>query len=259
MSIVERDGDQVVKRLATDHPAGAGFPQAMAAVGPDGLATYLRTLAGAGVRLVPGLRVVDQGPELAVAHRWVPGPVLLDAAEDATMFVDAVVQIAGWVRALEETDARLDTNLANFCLTPAGRVVLVDVLPPLVPSARPVPHGPFGQLFDALCFQTPVTLDALVGYAARALLRADTPVPADQVARLARLRTGPPAAPTPFAAEWFRSRAVLALRGLTGQVPAHTVHDYFAATSVLGFAALTPDQQAARVAHVDQMIKELSL
>ena len=259
MSIVERDGDQVVKRLVTEHPAGTGFPQAMAAAGPAGLAAYLRTLAGAGVRLVPGLRVLDQGPELAVAHRWVPGPVLLDAAEDTTRFVDADVQIAGWVRALEETDARLDTNLANFCLTPDGQVVLVDVLPPLVPSARPVPDGLFGQLFDALCFQTPVTLDALVGYAARALLCTDTPVPVDQIARLAQLRTGQSETEAPFAAEWFRSRAVLALHGLAGKATADTVHDHFAMTSVLGFAALSAVEQAARVVRVDQMIKELSL
>jgi hypothetical protein len=164
-----RDGDDVIKVLHGQHPAGARFVAAAQNVGVTGMTTYLSTLRTAGVTLPPHLSVVSLRP-LAVRHRWVTGPVLLDCASaDPSRFIDAVIEIAQWVRVLDATDARLDTNLANFCLA-EDRVVLLDVLPPLIPSVRPEQANLFEALFTALCFDSRVILDALIGYAARALL-----------------------------------------------------------------------------------------
>lgn len=165
-----RDGEHVIKVLDVQHPAGARFVAAALGAGRAGMETYLATLRAAGVALPPDLEVVSTEP-MAIRHRWVTGPVLLDhACVDPSRFVGAVAEIAGWVDALADTDARLDTNLANFCLADE-RTVLVDVLPPLIPSRRPEPSNLFEVLFTALCFDTAMIRDALIGYAARALLR----------------------------------------------------------------------------------------
>ncbi len=206
-----RDDDHVIKVLDARHPAGARFVTAALAAGRTGMDTYLSTLRAADVILPPDLAVVSVEP-LAVRHRWVTGPVLLDyASVDPSSFVGAVAEIARWVHVLGDTDARLDTNLANFCLAD-GQVVLVDVLPPLVPSAGPEPSNLFEVLFSALCFDTAVIHDALIGYAARALLRSVAGGAARQRGHLARqIRpAGAEPAGSSFPASWFRARAALA-------------------------------------------------
>jgi hypothetical protein len=255
-----RDGDYVIKVLGGQHPAGTRFVAAAQRVGMTGMHTYLSTLRAAGVALPPSLSVVSARP-LAVRHRWLRGPGLLDCASaDPRRFVDAVVEIALWVRALDGTDARLDTNLANFCLDD-DRVVLVDVLPPLVPSTRPEPSNLFEVLFDALCFDTSVTLDALIGYAARALLHASMSVAARQREDLACQL--PPEAAKPFQerfpALWFRARVVLILRALAGQVAPGAVPEFFALTSVRALRDLPEAHRAARLRQVEQAVKELAL
>lgn len=225
-----RDGDDVIKVLDGRHPAGAQFVAAAQTVGVTGMNIYLSTLRAAGVTLPPRLSVESAQP-LAVRHRWVTGPVLLDyASVDPSRFVDAVIEVAQWVRALDATDARVDTNLANFCLTD-DRVVLVDVLPPLIPSVRLEPSNLFDVLFSALRFDTTVILDALVGYAARALLRSDVSAVAGQREDLARQVPQEVAEPVEvFPASWFRARVVLALRALAREAEPASVHDFFALT-----------------------------
>lgn len=255
-----RDGDDVIKVLDGQHPAGARFLAAAQHVGVTGMNSYLSTLRAAGVTLPPGLSVESARP-LAVRHRWVTGPVLLyHAGVDPSRFVDAVIEIAGWVRALNVTDARVDTNLANFCLADDG-VVLVDVLPPLIPSVRPEPSNMFDALFNALCFDTTVILDALIGYATRALLHSDVSLAVHQGEDLARQVPKEFAAPdeTSFPASWFRARVMLALRGLTGEAEPASVHDFFALTSVRAFRDLSEAERDDRVRQVDQIVKELAL
>jgi hypothetical protein len=253
-----RDSDDVIKVLDEQHPAGAQFVAAAQRVGMTGMNTYLSTLRAAGVTLAPHLSVESAQP-LTVRHRWVTGPVLLDhASVDPPRFVNAVIEIAQWVRALDATDARVDTNLANFCLAD-DRVVLVDVLPPLIPSMRPEPSNLFDVLFTALCFETAVILDALIGYAARALLRSEGSVTAGQRADLARQVRQEVAEPLEaFPESWFRTRVVLALRALARDAKPASVHDFFALTSVRALRDLPEAERALRVQQVDQAIEELA-
>lgn len=255
-----RDGDDVIKMLDGQHPAGARFAAAAQNVGMTGMSAYLSTLRAAGVTLPPNLAVVSIRP-LAVRHRWVTGPVLLDyASVDPLRFINAVIEIARWVRALDPTDARVDTNLANFCLAD-DRVVLVDVLPPLIPSVRPEPSNLFEVLFNALCFDTRVILDALIGYAARALLHSGVSVAAGQRDDLARQLPQEVAEPVEasFPASWFRARVVLALGALAEQAEQDSVHDFFDMTSVRVFRDLPEAERAHRVRQVDQAVKEVTL
>lgn len=179
---------------------------------------------------------------------------------DPGRFVGAVAEIARCVHALGDTDARLDTNLANFCLAD-GQVVLVDVLPPLVPSARPEPSSLFEVLFSALCFDTAVIHDALIGYATRALLRSVAGGAARQRGRLARQiwPAGAEPAGWSFPASWFRARAALALRALGGEVAPEIAHEFFALTSVRVFRELPEARRAQRIYEVDQAMKECAL
>lgn len=251
-----RDGDHVIKVLAGNHPAGARFVETVHNIGRTGMRTYLSALRGVGVSLPPDLSVESVRP-LTVRHRWVTGPLLLDHADaDPSGFVNAVVEVARWVRALDSADARVDTNLANFCLTD-GRVVLVDVLPPLVPSNRPVPSNLFEVLFASLCFDTAVILDALIGYAARALLHSTSSVTRGQRIGLAQQIAEP--AEMSFPAAWFRARAVLALSALAGETDREDVHDFFALTSVRTFRDLSEHERIYRTRQVGDIVKELTL
>ncbi|APU18466.1 hypothetical protein [Actinoalloteichus sp. GBA129-24] len=255
-----RDGQDVIKVLNGQHPAGTRFTAVAQHVGASGMNVYLSRLRAAGVTLPPGLSVESARP-LAVRHLWVTGPVLLDhAGVDPSRFVDAVIEIAGWVRALDSTDARVDSNLANFCLAD-DRVVLVDVLPPLIPSVRPEPSNLFDVLFTALCFDTTVILDALIGYAARALLRSDISLAGHRGQDLAHQVPQEFAAlvETSFPASWFQARAMLALRGLAGEAEPASVHDFFTLTSVRAFRDLSEAERADRIRQVAQTVKELVL
>ncbi|MGH3585534.1 MAG: hypothetical protein ACRDRY_12225 [Pseudonocardiaceae bacterium] len=257
-----RDGDHVVKLLDVPEPASERVAAAAQEGGRTGMQRYLDLLRAHEVTLPPDLNVISDSP-LAVRHRWIDGPTLADlAVQHPHQFVAAVAQVAHWVRAVGNTDARIDTNLANFCLT-AGGPVLVDVLPPLRLSYLPAPpHTLFETLFCALCFDTEVTLDALIGYAARALLRADPPPQARHaLAELGRdlrpsLATNPVGG---FPAGWFRARARLALATLTGEVPTPVLHDFFAATSVLAFHELDEVHRELRLHTVDGLITTLDL
>ncbi|MGH3872275.1 MAG: hypothetical protein ACRDSR_12315 [Pseudonocardiaceae bacterium] len=254
-----RDGDHVIKVLDAQHPAGARFVTAAQSVGKTGMDTYLSALRAAGVTLPPDLAVVSVEP-LVVRHRWVTGPVLLDCASvDPRRFVGAVAEIAQWVNVVAATDARLDTNLANFCLAD-GQLVLVDVLPPLIPSISPVPANLFEVLFTALCFDTLVIHDALIGYAARALLRSTVGVTRhrDDLASLVRPAAAEPIGAS-FPASWFRARAALALRALAGQLAPDVAHEFFALTSVRAFRELPEAHRARRIHLIDQAMKELAL
>lgn len=246
-----RDGEYVTKQLTARHPAGSRFVAAVARTGETGMRSYLDILHSAGVTLPEELHIVAEVP-LTVRHRWMTGPTLMEiAATDPAIFAAAVPRLVRWVRDLDGTDARIDTNLENFCLT-GDRPVLVDVLPPLVSSLRPCPENLFDELFGALCFDTPVILDALVGYAFRALLRTS-----HQSARgllpLAHDITDTPVG-NGFPARWFRARLRLAAHAAEGEVPPDQLHDFFTLTSVLGFRQL---DETGRRLHLDRVARHL--
>lgn len=256
------DGDHVIKLLDMVNPACERVALAAPEAGWAGMQRYLDVLRAHDVALPPDLLVISEDP-LAVRHRWIEGPTLADlAAQHPQHFIAAVAQVAQWVRALASTDARIDTNLANVCLTLDGPV-LVDVLPPLRRSCMPPPpYTLFETLFCALCFDTEVILDALVGYAARALLRADPPPQARRAfAELGRALR-PSLATNPvdrFPAGWFAARARLALRSLDGEISTSALHDFFAATSVLAFRQLDEIHRERRLIRVDELITSLGL
>ncbi|ASO18076.1 hypothetical protein FHR81_002473 [Actinoalloteichus hoggarensis] len=253
-----RDGEDVVKVLDVQNAAAIPFTMVAHHIDASRMNVYLSRLRAAGVTLPPGLSVEHTRP-LAVRHLWVAGPVLLDYARvDPSRFVDAVIEIAGWVRALDSADARVDSNLANFCLA-EDRVVLVDVLPPLIPSMRPKPSNLFDVLFTALCFDTTVILDALIGYAARALLTSGISLAGRRVEDLAHQvpQEFAPLAETSFPASWFQARAMLALRGLAGEIEPASVQEFFTPTSVRAFRDISETERADRIQQVAQTVKEL--
>jgi hypothetical protein len=169
-----RKAGYVVKTLAPTLATDERLARAMLSRGRSGVDHYLSCLAAAGVRLPDELSVLDTGESgAAVRHRWADGGLLADSVTDdshgARTFVEAVETIAGWVIRLDGMDARLDTNLANFCLH-QDSVVALDVLPPLIPSLRPDPRDLYERLLFGLCFDSATTLAALVGYGAVRLL-----------------------------------------------------------------------------------------
>lgn len=256
------DGEQVIKMLNMVHPACERLATAAEDRGWPGLRRYLDVLRAYEVALPPDLMVISENP-LTVRHRWIESPTLTNlAVQHPQHFVAAVARVAQWVRILGGTDARIDTNLANICLTPGGPV-LVDVLPPLRPSWMPAPpHTLFETLFYALCFDTEIILDALIGYAARTLLRADPPTQARHA--LAELGHGlrPSLAAGPvgaFPAGWFRARARLALRALDGELPIPALHEFFATTSVLAFRQLNEVHRKRRLDRVEVLMTSLDL
>lgn len=252
-----RDGAHVIKRLTRQHPAGARFVTAMSATGPAGMRAYVDALRAGGVRLADDLRIVDSEP-LTIRHRWVPGPTLLHAAGHTAPAVvaAAATEVTCWVRSLDGADARLDTNLANFCLT-GGRPVLVDVLPPLIPSLRPEPVNLFDEMFTALSFDTPVLLDAFLGYALRACLRAPNRASARALLPVVEEVAGDTTT-AGFPATWFRARLHLATRAVRGEIPVDSVHDFFSLTSVLGFRQATEHGRRQRIDIVARRIREWS-
>lgn len=192
---------------------------------------YIRHLREAGVRLPGDLRVVA-GARLAVQHRWVAGAAAVDlAATDPGAFLTAVGEIKDWALALKTTPARLDTNLANFIATSDG-LVCIDVLPPLLANLRPTETGDWERLFGALCYDTDITLCALAGYAARALLAATAVLPAGQIEELAGICPGHPRADA-LPVRWFHTRLEAAVAALRRQLPAQSALRAFALSSVL--------------------------
>ncbi|MEV5543295.1 hypothetical protein AB0L13_41390 [Saccharopolyspora shandongensis] len=253
-----RDGDHVTKHLNSRHPAGNRFVTAVTRTSEDGMRDYLGALRSAEVTLPAELHIVATDP-LTVRHRWVPGTTLLEAAHtDPVTFSAAVAEIGRWVQALDSADARIDTNLANFCLS-GDQPVLVDVLPPMIPSLQPQPDTLFGELFGALCFDTPIILDALIGYALRTVLRTADPCAAQGLLPVAYKLTRGTTESKGFPARWFRARRRLAVGAVEGDATAEKVQDFFALTSVLGFRQLDERGRRLRIDHVARRIRELGV
>lgn len=251
-----RDGKNVFKQINPRHPAGSGFTAAMTRGGEAGLRCHLEALRSAQVRLPRDLAIMASSP-LTIRHRWVVGPTVLEVARgDPKVFATAVRQIATWTRELDGMDARIDTNLANFCLVD-DQPVLIDVLPPLMPSLRPEPETLFDELFGGLCFDTPVILDALIGYALRELLRANQPA-ACELLPIADELDGSSNG-TCFPASWFAARRGLAMRAAAGDEDPGVVHDFFARTSVLGFRQLSETGRRLRLDEVERRIQKARL
>lgn len=208
---------------------------------------YIRHLGDAGVWLPDDLRIVVRSLRPAVQHRWIPGVPAADLAAMAPdAFLSAVGQIAAWATALKATPARLDANLANFIATSDG-LVCIDVLPPLLADLRPAETNDWERLFGALCYDTDITLCALAGYAARALLAAATVLPPAQVDELAGICPGHPDRGT-LPVRWFHARLDLAVAALHQRLPAQTALRAFALSSVL---RLRNTPASGRQAHID--------
>lgn len=228
MTLVQHRPDGRVLKLMS---ASASVPIAWTDATPvRHLRDYVGHLAAAGVCLPTDLTLTTCGIRPAVQHRWLAGVPLPDlAATDRDGFVAHVQRIATYVRALDATPARLDTNLANFLLTPDG-LTCIDVLPPLLTPLRPPARDAWQTLFGALCYETDIILCALAGYAARALL--DHSEPRRQDAADLALCPGH-LKPDRLAVRWFHSRGHAALTALNGDRPARAVLETFRATSML--------------------------
>ncbi len=209
----------------------ASVPAVSAPTRRGDLDTYVTLLRDAGVRLPEDLTVTMAGPRPAVQHQWLAGsPLNRLAATHPDAFLTHAQQVAAWAAALDPTPARLDTNLANFVLPPAG-LTCIDVLPPLLIALRPPPQDAWDHLFGALCYDTDIILCALAGYAARTLLAAPKP-PLPAAARRLALCPGH-TEPDTLAARWFHARGQAALAALDGAQPVQSVLAKFAATSML--------------------------
>jgi hypothetical protein len=241
MTVLLRGRTEVVKVVSPGSPEPGSATD---------LRRYVAGLRSAGVPLPEDLCIDAGAAGPAVRHRWILGPTLLELPGSRSReFRAAVDRIAGWVRALEPTDVRLDTNLANFVLPGDGQLVCIDVLPPLLASARRSEASPWEQLIGGLRYDTHVTLCALAGYAARHLLR--TVGPGDlRVTDRRRLTGLCPGHPDPAAlpAMWFHSRLAIAERALAGQLTHQQALEAFSATSVLALQAAPAVTQAAHVA-----------
>jgi hypothetical protein len=252
-----RDGQMVTKQLTDpDLPQLAAFASAMGQGGAPALERYLATLREAGVRLPAALTVTGSGGGVVVRHRWVRCPTLPEIlATDPGRAVAAAARVQQWCAALDGHDARVDTNLGNICCC-GDQPVLIDVLPPLIPSLRPDITGGtvFDVLFDALCFDTAVTRVAFAGYLARALLRAGHHDAAADVCHQAP-------APSPVGGDtvgglWFGMRLAAARAVATRRAPMATLTELCALTSLHGLAALTPAAQTARITTAVTYAKE---
>ncbi|MQA87709.1 MAG: hypothetical protein GEV03_24565 [Streptosporangiales bacterium] len=265
-TLLQRRG-QVTKKPQPHHPAETYLVEAMMRGGAGTVRRYVTLLRAAGVHLPDALEVVhDTNGEVAVGHPWVSGIPLLDLAADPEPFLAAVVQVAAWARDLDDTDARLDTNLANFVVCDDGRLVTVDVLPPLLTSLRPTPRNCREVLFDALCFDTPVTLCALAGYAGRALLTGGPDLahgPAGWLTgRAAAVVAGLCPGHGPgggLGVWWFHARTVAAARALAGTMPRDQALALFASTSVLALRDAAEPERQARVAAAHTLATRLGL
>ncbi len=251
-----RSGPWVVKRLSPHHPAGSRLVAAASALGAEGMRRYVADLRSAGVQLPDDVAVTDTDP-LTVRHRWVEGPSLLDVVStDPDAYLEAFTRIAGWVQAMNGVDARVDANVENFRIRD-GEPVLVDVLPPLVPSAREVPQNLFDELFDALCYDTTVALDAFIGYALRKARRRpggpEAVAATVETARRLISRGDPPA----FPAAWFSTRARLAVAMAAGECEPRVADEFFALTSVLTFRGLDEVDRARHRDRVHEIITNL--
>lgn len=252
-STQDRSGSTVRKHLDADHLTGRTLPE------PVDLHRYLDTVRAAGVRL-PADLVAEPRRPLTVIHTWVEGPTLdLAATTHPETAVQPVRQIARWMRNLDGTDARIDTNLANFCLLD-GAPVLIDVLPPLIVSRRQAPRSLFEELFDSLCFDTSVSLHALLGYTLTRMLAAG---PAGRAAATALddLTAQALSAPvTPgLAGSWFRAKLLLATRCAAGEADAAQLDAFSAAVSVRAFHRLAEPARHAHARAVRDRIIELDL
>lgn len=168
MTLIQRRPDGRVRKLMT---GSASAPITQAGPLRGRLREYAAILADAGVRLPADLSVSTAGIRPAVEHRWLAGTALPDlTGTDPDLFLTHLHQIATWVTALQPTPARLDTNLANYLHTPDSDLTCIDILPPLLVDLRPPSVTGWRELFGSLCYDTDITLCALSGYAARALL-----------------------------------------------------------------------------------------
>jgi hypothetical protein len=245
VTALARHRDDVVKtaRPASTDPYFAAMPADAATV-----RRYVRVLEAAGVPLPGDLSVTDGASGAEVRYAWVPGPTLPELPGwRSAEFLAAVTSIAGWVRALVPSGARLDTNLANFVIPDGGYVTCIDILPPLLADHRPVEPGPWEQVIGGLCFDIDITLCALAGYAARHLLGVPGRPGSEAIAAALRICPGHQQ-PASLAARWFHSRLEAMELAAAGHITAAEAQRLLAATSV---RALQAAPAGARQQHAD--------
>jgi hypothetical protein len=247
MTLLQRLGDGQVLKLMS---ASRSTP--IHRLTPDDVQSlhvghYIEELRAVGVQLPADVRIVKSGRRPAVQHRWISGTPLPDlAATHPVLFTSAVRQIAAWAKDLDSSRARLDTNLANFVINPDEGLVCIDVLPPLLTDLRPPEYDDWQRLLGGLCYDTDVTVCALAGYAARALLAAHGADAVDHVSDLAGLCPGH-THPDRLSVRWFHIRQAAALAALRGEIPPRSVLEVFTATSVLRLRNTPPATRQARL------------
>ncbi|GIH71016.1 hypothetical protein [Sphaerimonospora thailandensis] len=240
MTLLQRcENGQVLKLMS----ASGSIPIRQSAAA-DHVSLYIDILRTAGVRLPEDMRIAKAPRRLAVQHQWTSGIAVTDLTDPA-LLMSAMQQIAAWVRALEPTPARLDTNLANFILVTDG-LVCIDVLPPLLTDLRPPEHDDWQALFGALCYDTDITLCALAGYTARLLLATHGTGAAPYAPELTGLCPGHDR-PGRLPVHWFHSRQEIAVAALRGQIPKQDALTAFTVTSVLQLRHTAPECRRARI------------
>jgi hypothetical protein len=257
----KRDG-MVYKCLAPSWTHTKRLASAMAGRDHESVALrYIDSLRHVGVRLPPKIHVVTADP-LKVGHEWIEGPMLSDLLEaDLSRVMGHIERIGDWQMRLQMDglDARIDTNLDNFIVDCDGPV-LVDVIPPLIPSRGYVPEDLFEELFLPLCLSFTVSTTALIGYALRGSIgRVDLAL-ANRVTALAErwsiwdYLTSHGREPMDI----FAARLRLALDALLGASDGPEVLGFYRATSVEHLASLTELARARQLKEAWKLYDQLT-
>ena len=250
----ERDGPSergmVSKTLDPENPHLRRLAAAM--VGPDALAAaqrYLADLSGV-VALPDDVTFTMSGPRLAVRHRWVEGQSLRACLQRTPVLgIEAIQVVLGWCEEVNTTsrDARMDLNLENFVCTPDGPV-LIDLLPPLIPSRAYAPESIGETILVSLCFDDLLAAAAMCGYALNALLRKGLGTEATRLADIIESRGIAIAAPeTQTPDRLLMARSEVLCRVAKGGLSYERAGPFIAASAVTPILAATPLDASALV------------
>jgi len=252
----------VIKRLALPlapmyHVLGIVAP------GHDMTSSYIEAMQSIGVRLPAIFGTRSTRPELVVHQAWVNGPTLAGYAEaEPLAFIDCVAEIRSWIESSASYDARIDANLENFVVA-SGAPVLIDLLPPLIPSLAVEPGSDdlFGAVFHRLCFSIDSSILALVSYACRVLLKYHPSQWSTLSSRL--LLELPNEHPTTVAQAWFVIRVRAIQQATDGKIGVKAMEEVFKITSITKLLQEAKQEQwdavSARASRIALYAKEFGL
>ncbi len=141
----------------------------------------------------------------------------------------------------------MDLNLENFVCTPDGPV-LVDLLPPLIPSRAYVPESVGETILVRLCFDDLLAVAAMCGYALNALLRKGLGTEATRLADIIESRgiaIQPPETQTPD--RLLMARSEVLRRVAKGDLSYERASSFIAAAAVSPILSAAPLQASALV------------